>query len=594
VPTRGRALMRACPPAWSAADRQRLLARRTTRLLRFVDYGNCGVCGVTKPTATGNLGATPFCDLLVYALVQTLSGSLVLECPDRSKHAVLFDQGCPVKARVGDVQLRLGELLVARGSIDNLAQRAGEVGAEGQLYGQRLIAQGLVSAEEVSAALDEQLYQQLAWLSSAPTGTDFAYFAATDLLATWGGEHRQIDPLAAIWLAVQANAPQERLAQAMRALGEKTLRLHPASRIGRFGFGNRERPLLDVLRVKPQTLAELRAIGLVETSTLERLLYVLALTRHLDTGEAPLGVTTGTRPVPAIVAAITPQRRRAPSSAVVRAITPPAPPEPAPEPKPEAAARREASQTGRFASREEIEAKHRTIEEQDHYQVLEIERGVSAGQVAAAFGALARRWHPDRLSPDLSDLKEVAMRVFTRITEAHRVISHQNSREEYDRSLDTGGSDQDSEQAQIVRVLRAAEAFQKAEILVKKRDFDGAERFASVALAGDKEQPEYAALHAWIRARKPGISESEMKASLDVLKAAVAKQANNVKIRFYFAGALKLAGQDAAALREFRFVAQNDPSNLDAARELRLHDIRRQNPPEAAPSEGLFGRLFKR
>ncbi len=550
---------------------------------------------MTKPTATGNLGNTPFCDLLVYALTQTLSGSLVLECPDRGKHAVLFEQGCAVKARVSDAQLRIGELLVARGSIDGAAQRAAEAGAEGELYGQRLIAQGVVSAEEVSMALDEQLYQQLAWLSSAPPGTAFAYFAGVDLLATWGAEHRHIDPLAAIWLAVQANVPQDRLAQAMRALGEKTLRLHPASRIGRFGFGGRERPLLDVLRVKPQTLAELRATGLVETPTLERLLYVLTLTRHLDTGEAPLGVTTGTRPVPAVLAPNA-QRRRAPSSAVARAIAPsaPEPAEPAPEPKADPAARREVSQTGRFASRQEIEEKHRKIEEQDHYEVLEIERGASAGQVAAAFGALARRWHPDRLGPDLSDLKEVAMRVFTRITEAHRVISHQNSRDEYDRSLDTGGSDVDSEQAQIVRVLRAAEAFQKAEILVKKRDFDGAERFASVALAGDKEQPEYAALHAWIRARKPGISEADLNVSLDVLKAAVAKQANNVKIRFYFAGVLKLAGHDAAALREFRFVAQNDPANLDAARELRLHDIRRQNPPEAAPSEGLFGRLFKR
>jgi DnaJ-class molecular chaperone len=213
--------------------------------------------------------------------------------------------------------------------------------------------------------------------------------------------------------------------------------------------------------------------------------------------------------------------------------------------------------------------------------------------VAAAFGALARRWHPDRLSPELADLKETAMRVFARITEAHRVISHAGSREEYDRSLQAGDSPEDGEQAQVMRVLRAAEAFQKAEILLRKRDLDGAERFASVALAGDKDQPEYAALLAWIRARKPGATEADIQQALEVLKAAVAKQENNVKMRYYLAGVLKLAGHEASALREFRFVASNDPSNLDAARELRLHDIRRQNPPDG-PSEGLFGRLFKR
>jgi cytochrome c-type biogenesis protein CcmH/NrfG len=145
----------------------------------------------------------------------------------------------------------------------------------------------------------------------------------------------------------------------------------------------------------------------------------------------------------------------------------------------------------------------------------------------------------------------------------------------------------------VMRVLRAAEAFQKAEILMRKRDLDGAERFASVALAGDKDQPEYAALLAWIRARKQGATEADIRQSLEVLKAAVAKQENNVKMRYYYGGVLKLAGHAGAALREFRFVAENDPSNLDAARELRLHDIRRHNAPDQ-PSEGLFGRLFKR
>jgi curved DNA-binding protein CbpA len=550
---------------------------------------------VTKPTATGNLASTPFCELLVYALGQGLAGSLVLECPDRGKHAVLFHAGRPVKARVADARLRIGELLVVRGSIGRDALRAAETGAEGELFGQRLIALGVASPEDVSAALDEQIYEQIAWLSRAPSATAFAYFDGVDLLAKWGGEPRQLDPLAAIWQAVQAGAPEDRLKEACQAFGERTLRLHPASRIGRFGFGSRERPLLDVLRVKPQSFAELKATGLCDESALERVLYALALTRHLDTGQFPLGVTQGVRAAPA--PAPSTQRRRPPSSAAVPvALESAAEVAPDSEPEPTGTARRrELKDTGRFASREEIEQKHQKIEGQNHYEVLEIEPAATAAQVATAFAQLARRWHPDRLSPDLSDLKDVTMRVFARVTEAHRVISHASSREEYDRSLNLGGSEQDDEQAQVARVLRAAEAFQKAEILVRKRDLEGAERFASLALAGDAEQPEYAALHAWIRARKAGATEADVNSSLDMLKQCVSKQGNNVKIRYYLAGVLKLAGQQAAALREFRFVAENDPSNLDAARELRLNDIRKQQQPAPAPSEGgLFGRLFKR
>jgi curved DNA-binding protein CbpA len=326
---------------------------------------------------------------------------------------------------------------------------------------------------------------------------------------------------------------------------------------------------------------------------MQRVLYVLALTRHLDTGEAPLGVTTGTRPIPVPPQAAPATRRR--PSAVMPAVAPES--SVAGALSKEEAAQREVSQTGRFAGKDEIQDKHRTIENQNHYQVLDIEPNATAAQVASAFGALARRFHPDRLSPDLAELKDMAMRVFSRVSEAHRTLSHASSREDYDRALASGeGSEVDQEQAQVVRVLKAAEAFQKAEILVRKRDLEGAERFAAMAIAGDQDQPEYAALHAWIRARKVGATEADLSASLDVLKQAVSKQGNNVKIRYYFAGVLKLAGHVNAALREFRFVAENDPSNLDAARELRLHDIRKNAPPpEPAPTEGgLFGRLFKR
>ncbi len=544
---------------------------------------------MTKPTATGDLSSTPFCELLVYALGQGLTGSLVLECPDRGKHAVTFQAGAPVKARVQAPQLRIGELLVARGSLEaSLAEEVARDGAEAGLYGQRLLARGAVDDKVLSAALDAQLYEQLGWLARAPSATAFAYFAAVDLLANWGAEHRQLDPLAGIWHAVSCNPPKDRLSQAGGTLGQMTLRLHPASRIGRFGFGSRERPVLDVLRMKPQTFAELAATGLLDPPALERLLYVLMLTRHLDTGELPLGVGAGTR---AVIAAVTPRRR--PPSSEMRQVAAPAPPPP-PEPvEPEVSPRRELSQTGRFASREEIEAKHQQLDQLNHYELLDLDLTASTEQIAAAFSALVRRWHPDRLSPDLSDLKDVAMRVFARMTEAHRALAHGNSREDYDRSLG-GGTAEDTEQAQVVRVLRAAEAFQKAEIMLRKRDLEGAERFASVALAGDKDQPEYAALYAWIRARRVGATEADINSSLEVLKGAVSKQDNNVKIRYYLAGVLKLSGQQAAALREFRFVAENDPSNLDAARELRLHDMRRHNVPESPPKEGLFGRLFKR
>lgn len=548
---------------------------------------------MTKPTATGNLADTPLCELLVYALTRGLSGSLVLECPDHSKHAVLFHLGAPVKARVENPGTRLGQVLLRRGSIDEAARRAAEAQQGARLFGERLFSQGVIDSATLSAGLHAQLLEQLGWLALVPQATAFAYFDGVDLLERWGGERLDMDPLAAIWRATQCHAPEERVARACQGLVDKTLRLHPAARIGRFGFSGRERAVLDVLRVKPQTLGELEHTRLMEPLLLRKIMYVLVLTRHLDTGTQPLGVSVavpGTAPVSIGRVSPASQRRSVPESK--RDPTPPAAPK-AEAAKEKPAASRDTTQTGRFLTPDEITEKLEKLEELSHYELLELERDASPARIAEAFPGLARRWHPDRLSPEHQGSRDGVTRVFARMTEAHRVLSSAASRAEYDRALQ-GSLDQETEQAQVVKVLRAAEAFQKAEILLKKRDLEGAEKLAHLAYTGDQDQPEYGALYAWIRARATDATDADVAESLKLLKAAVAKQNANVKIRYYLACVLKRAGQDSAALREFRFVADNDPSNLDAARELRLHEMRKNNPPEPPENPSLFHRFFRR
>jgi cytochrome c-type biogenesis protein CcmH/NrfG len=79
-----------------------------------------------------------------------------------------------------------------------------------------------------------------------------------------------------------------------------------------------------------------------------------------------------------------------------------------------------------------------------------------------------------------------------------------------------------------------------------------------------------------------------------MLKKAITKQADNVKIHYYLACVLKLAGQQGAAMREFRHVAEHDPNNVDAAREIRLHDMRRGNSKAPPAEASVFGKFFKR
>jgi len=590
---------------------------------------------MSAPSATGNLTSTPFCELLVYVLSQALSGSLVLECPDRTKHAILFAAGVPAKARVANAGTRLGQVLLQLGSVDEEALRLALEADTEELLGQRLFARGALDPDALASGLTEQLSRQLSWLSGAPPATAFAYYAGVDLLEDWGGEPVRIDPLAAIWRAIDAHAPKDRMAAALDGLADKTLRLHHDSRVARFDFNVRIRGLLDVLKVKPQNRLALEATRLLDLASLHKLLYALVLTRHLDTGLAPLGVIPGSRveitPRPgssagrfavrpgqaqlgpvlrsqsqtgqkAVVAP--PSSTQAPMSApraapaTQRAAPQPATPrQPAAPPAVVAPGTRQrapldALQTGRFLSRGEIESKLANVDQLTHYDLLDLPADTSAEQIAQAFPALARRWHPDRLSPELADLRDGVTRVFARMTEASRVLGNPGARKAYDETLGTLDAAQ-QEQEQIVVVLRSAEAFQKAEILLKKRDLEGAELLARTAHEGDPDQPEYAALYAWIRSRRADATEEDIASSLAMLKKAIGKQTNNVKIHYYLACVLKAAGQAAAAMREYRHVAEHDPLNVEAAREIRLHDMRRANSkPPTEP--GVFGKIFKR
>jgi tetratricopeptide (TPR) repeat protein len=185
-----------------------------------------------------------------------------------------------------------------------------------------------------------------------------------------------------------------------------------------------------------------------------------------------------------------------------------------------------------------------------------------------------------------------------------------------------GGSPQDQEM--VARVVDAAMEFQKAEILLKKNDINGAEHLASRAVAADPEQPEYVALLVWIRAMRrgdpPDLREGATSAHFDdlikMLDDVLRKEPRYERALYYRGVLLKRSGRADKAIRDFRFAAELNPKNLDAVREVRLYEMRNRGsgaagpqkggpqkggpqkggPQKGAPEQdgGLFGKFFKR
>jgi tetratricopeptide (TPR) repeat protein len=137
--------------------------------------------------------------------------------------------------------------------------------------------------------------------------------------------------------------------------------------------------------------------------------------------------------------------------------------------------------------------------------------------------------------------------------------------------------------------------FQKGEVMFKKGEYDQAESLVHDAMQTDPENLEYRAMLAWIQAHRIGAPPDEhsrkdhYKRQIALLDEVIASDKNFAKALYYRGELLKRSGDEEKSYRDFRKVVQLDPRNIDAAREVRLYELRAKKK-----QGGLFGRLFKK
>jgi tetratricopeptide (TPR) repeat protein len=143
------------------------------------------------------------------------------------------------------------------------------------------------------------------------------------------------------------------------------------------------------------------------------------------------------------------------------------------------------------------------------------------------------------------------------------------------------------------RQPETAEKLLAAARAAERRDrLDEAEALCREACDADPNSPECAGLHAWIRVRRGALSDPRRTETvLSALNRAALKRQDSVELRLYRARTLWRLGRHAEASRDFAFVAQRDPENLEAVRHLRLERMR---AGKREASRGLLSRLFSR
>lgn len=550
-----------------------------------------------------------------------LEGTLLLQTPERKKSAILFTRGAPSKARPAEKNVYLSEVAVHLG----LIQRSVSVStrkradASNMLHGEILLEEGHIDQWGLYVALREQLKQQVLLLCELPETTGFGFFPV-NYLAEWGHKGSwRVKPLPLLWRALAEHLPAQRRDGWLQKLGDRPLRLRSEAPVSRYALTPKERGVVDMVRALPAPLTRLCQSGVGTEDEVRNVVCALFLSRQLDTGadEEPLGLhepaetpnsvlpsepRVGSRSVTA------PRRPKVPRELEGKSASTgggesaasgpsgranPTPPAGASESKESRSITSRRSTTSPRPSselthnlREEIEA-YLEREPKTHYEVLGIEPSASTAAVRSAFFQLARRWHPDRIPQELSDLRGAVNQAFAKMGDAHQTLMDEGRRAEYDRSL-AGSSDE--EQEQVATILRAASAHQRAEVLMKKKDLAKALEEATQAYELDPNQTDHVALYAWLRSTQD--KEAPLQQLIALLDGALKSSPDHVTALWYRGQLLKKANQHMKAMRDFKRILDLKPKHVDAAREVRVYTMRRRSDPNSARSATRPGGLF--
>jgi tetratricopeptide (TPR) repeat protein len=148
-----------------------------------------------------------------------------------------------------------------------------------------------------------------------------------------------------------------------------------------------------------------------------------------------------------------------------------------------------------------------------------------------------------------------------------------------------GGGGTPEEADKIQQILDAASDFQRGEILWKKND-PGAEQYILRAYKADPDQADYVALYAMLQLSKRS-ADAHVDDLIKLCDRAI--ESHERCERAYFCRALlkKRVGKVDSAMADFRVAYDINPKNLDAAREVRLYEMRRgRQSPERQSNPG--------
>lgn len=527
------------------------------------------------PIAEGDLDRTPFAHVLAHVASRQITGSIVVWPGE--------------EGRTGQDRIRIEQGIITAG---RLVERA------------PVLEKGLMP------------------LFARKNGP-YAVYETIDLVGDTGLAQR-VDPFQLVASGMRGDARDDVVERVLAQLEGHSLRMKAAGELKRFALLPKEERFVELLRAGPGTVDELvRACELGPVFG-KRILYMLFVAKVIEPFEAP-----------APKESVTGQPR--PDARVSQLPLPPSMPPPASsaEPAPPASAASsasgpKASATGlrtpnlrmkdapplppdpptsglspdQLAFWKDVVERSKAIDKQNYFEMLGVPRDAGADAVRKAYFALAKRWHPDRISGALLPIKPYVERLFGLFTQAQDALGDEAKRGQYLRTVQDGGGTPEADR-KLGAIVAAAMEHQKAEVLVRRRDFAGARTILEGAIELNAEDADALASLAWVLYNLPNEKLSQM---LDLVDRAIKVVPQHDRAHYTRGMIHRRTGNEAEAIVSFRAAAAANPKNLDAVREVRLADMRggsgagakssrsgdatKSGEGDAPPEGGFLSKLF--
>ncbi len=242
-------------------------------------------------------------------------------------------------------------------------------------------------------------------------------------------------------------------------------------------------------------------------------------------------------------------------------------------------------------ARDELARLANRMRSKDFYGVLDVSSAADDEEIRIAFASLSQKTHPDRYHGGSSSVRQLASQVHRKIAEAHEALATEAGRAQYAKDLAQGAREEAVED-EGKRALLAETEFQKGEVLLADRDYEGALLCFGRAMQNFPSEGEYRSHYGWALYLCHPDNDVMLGEALEHCREGVKLAKDREKPYLLLGRLYKATGKAVAAKKMFSRAVQIKPQCVEAMRELRIMNMRRGK--DQAQGLGRLKKLFGR